>query len=796
MSPISHRVHAYDKQPRRCLAGCVSAASSNPDIVEVHVVNLQSSTSTTSTSAADSESSPSNLVNFHFKPKQAGFFARSLVFVLNSAEPVRWRVEGENIMSIPKFTIKIVVPPHSCNSVTWNSGISLSVSVVCLSLPLNNSDLLNFTQIQYGSVSTFSEVLDANGLGLLVGAGITSPPTCVLKSDFQTPDFTAKFIREQPITGCQTQELLGPLQREFHVILLQDVAGAPATDTSNPLLVTVQLQPVRSEESACDIILVLVSEANVTWKVNPGRRRGLLQVISPNWVDMRQDFMNQFEKRELPRNPEGLRVWAKMEQRPLTSFTSAEVANEFVIMLEHKTPPTREPPSLVSIIKQYTITDCRRDGITVRILRRVMDAFELLASNMMLRDHSCRAVESGDYYIIDTQREQCGTTMTVIDTGQVVYHNEVVYTNEESVMEGSGESDLERLMGGLHVPVDDEQSLTARIPFTCEYDSTGEVLTSDWFSGGKPKITISLEMYTSNNFTVKQTNFPQSLHEGDRVYFEVGLLESLQLGIVPSQCWLSPAANTLTDSVHYLIYKGCAKDESLIFHQDVSSTSQSRRFSFVVPYLQWNSEARTYIHCELGVCFKDGVGSRRGIPPCDHIMNPQTGCLDINKVTGQVPNFPTQNLYLGPYNFRSNIVDFLYSRANLKPEPEVAKDDENKDCEGEGLGTGPAAAIAIASFVMGMVLMGALWFIHIHTGPHTGPPPSASPCTASTASSPSANGQLLNGHVPNGAIPNGAVPNGAIPNGHVPSGFMPSRLNPNGIPLQGMRHVETTPENV
>ena len=42
-------------------------------------------------------------------------------------------------------------------------------------------------------------------------------------------------------------------------------------------------------------------------------------------------------------------------------------------------------------------------------------------------------------------------------------------------MEGSGEIDRDRLMGGL--PVDDEQTFTAEVPFTCMYLTNGEPVT-------------------------------------------------------------------------------------------------------------------------------------------------------------------------------------------------------------------------------------------------------------------------------------------------------------------------------
>ena len=116
--PSPHSVHAYDEQPVSCLSGCVGV---EPDtkVPEVHIINLRlSSSSVSSTSLpADSQSNPLDIIDFNFKSKNTGIFARSLVFVLNSATPVRWRVKGENLFPFPLYTIQIVV---SRTNNAWN----------------------------------------------------------------------------------------------------------------------------------------------------------------------------------------------------------------------------------------------------------------------------------------------------------------------------------------------------------------------------------------------------------------------------------------------------------------------------------------------------------------------------------------------------------------------------------------------------------------------------------------------------------------------------------------------------
>ncbi|XP_071801918.1 transforming growth factor beta receptor type 3-like isoform X1 [Asterias amurensis] len=780
-----HSVHAYSEQPMSCLSGCV-AASPNTQDPEVHIINLRSSTPPLF-STSSSQLNPQNTIDFNFKSKQGGILARNLVFVLNSAAAVLWRVKGENIFPIPLYDIKIVVPHNT--SVTWNSEIS--INLIETALPQDNTNLLNFVQEHYDSAATFSEVLDANAFTLLVGAGIKTPSICVISPGFQTLDFTAKHVVEQPITGCEVQETLGSLQPEFHIILLHAGSGAQSS-ASVPVLVEIKFG--RSSDNMADIILVLVAEGNVTWRVQTGLRSGMLQVVSPNLVDVEEDLLNAVDIQEVPRTSEGLLAWAATRDWPVTSFTRAESANKFVVMSEHQNTPTREPASRLKMLQKFTVIKCHRSGIQVRILQSVMSVYGLNAENMMLRDRSCGAVESGPYYVIDTQKEQCGSEMTLLVDGEVLFNNEVIYTNSESVMEGSGELDRDRLMGGP--PIDDEQGLSYTVPINCKYLTNGDPVTSSLPN----QVTISMDMYTGNDYRQKVQDYPHSVQVGERVYLEVSLRSDTQLNIVPKQCWLS-----LPGEEQLLIQQGCAMTESLIFHRGSSNSDQMRRFSFEIPdtvFVKWPYN----VHCVLGMCSRnglDGIGVDKEIPQCTSIQDPVTGCLNPLHADSML----TQAIYLGPFQIvTSSIVTPSKEDTDIPKAVEgtgckeltsQAKD----DCQVDGLATGPAVAIVVVSFIMGMVLMGALWFIHTHTGPHTGPPPSASPGTVSTASSPSANGHLMNGHIPNGAIPNGVIPNGVIPNGtipngNIPSGFMPSKLNPNGIPLHGMRHVDPLPEEV
>ena len=112
-------------------------------------------------------------------------------------------------------------------------------------------------------------------MGLFL-TGIKTPSICVISPGFQTLDFTAKHVVEQPITGCEVQETLGSLQTEFHIILLHAGSGAQSS-ASVPVLVEIKFG--RSSDNMADIILVLVAEGNVTWRVQTGLRSGMLQVV-------------------------------------------------------------------------------------------------------------------------------------------------------------------------------------------------------------------------------------------------------------------------------------------------------------------------------------------------------------------------------------------------------------------------------------------------------------------------------------------------------------------------------------
>ena len=100
-----------------CLSGCV-AASPNTQDPEVHIINLRSSTPPLF-STSSSQLNPQNTIDFNFKSKQGGILARNLVFVLNSAVPVLWRVKGENIFPIPLYDIKIVVSKNRNSSLEF-----------------------------------------------------------------------------------------------------------------------------------------------------------------------------------------------------------------------------------------------------------------------------------------------------------------------------------------------------------------------------------------------------------------------------------------------------------------------------------------------------------------------------------------------------------------------------------------------------------------------------------------------------------------------------------------------------
>ena len=117
---------------------------------------------------------------------------------------------------------------------------------------------------------------------LSLSPGISSPRTCQIQAGFQTPYFTARYLVQQPVTGCHSPKPTVPLPREFHAILLQGVTGNPATGTSKypPLVVDVLVKG--TGDSMRSVVLWLVSEANVSWKIRTQGILGQLEVKVTN----------------------------------------------------------------------------------------------------------------------------------------------------------------------------------------------------------------------------------------------------------------------------------------------------------------------------------------------------------------------------------------------------------------------------------------------------------------------------------------------------------------------------------
>ncbi|KAK7891851.1 hypothetical protein WMY93_023814 [Mugilogobius chulae] len=300
-----HPVQALSKS-FTVLAGCASRGTSGlPQ--EVHVVNLKGH-------APEAQDGTPPLVELHLKPIQSLLrHHKALVFVLNSPEPLTWKIRAESLA--PGVTRTFHVSEGS--DVQFQStDLALSSQVEKESLPHGNEHLLSWAQRKYRAVTSFSELRMTQDIYIKVG--------------------------EDPVFSDTSLQRLCPVwpdkDREVHIIELQ----APNSSSAFQVDVMVDLQPLEDAPLHRDVVLVLKCAKAVNWVIKAHRVIGKLEVVASDTISMNSGTEKLMQVTKLPKQPlplgsQNLIQWAEEHgYGPVTSYTSTSVANHFNLRLREQ----------------------------------------------------------------------------------------------------------------------------------------------------------------------------------------------------------------------------------------------------------------------------------------------------------------------------------------------------------------------------------------------------------------------------------------------------------------------------
>ncbi|XP_057193345.1 transforming growth factor beta receptor type 3 [Triplophysa rosa] len=512
---VGHPVQAMLKS-FTVLSGCASrGTTSHPQ--EVHIINIRKGN-------AQGEEKPAE-VALQLRPIQSlRVHQKPLVFVLNSPQPIIWKLHTENLAP----GVKRIFHVAEGSEVRFEAGnFSQSCEVKIETLPHGNEHLLSWAQQRYRAVTSFSELKMAHDIYIKVGEDPVFSETCKIDNKFLSLNYLASYIQPQPSTGCV---LSGPdHDQEVHIIELQ----APNSSSAFQVDVIVDLRPLDDGAPLHrDVVLLLKCEKSVNWVIKAHKVIGKLDIVTSDSVTLTGDTerlmqVSKTVKQQLPAGPQALIQWAEDKGFiPVTSYTNTPVANHFNLRLREQDTGTIDdsmfppelsilrnvnplpkssdrdfpartglpfpflpsmeqslpfPPLTPSLEDQLYRTggfeeqkgapsvgfsvQCEKNRMVVCIDKETLQANGFGKANITLQDSQCKATFNTTHYILETPLSGCQTAKYPSHPSAVsLYVNSIVISQSEQ-RDGSGwPGDYEDLESGDVVFLGDAQVTEKHLP--------------------------------------------------------------------------------------------------------------------------------------------------------------------------------------------------------------------------------------------------------------------------------------------------------------------------------------------
>uniref|UniRef100_A0A7N9ASN1 Transforming growth factor, beta receptor III n=1 Tax=Mastacembelus armatus TaxID=205130 RepID=A0A7N9ASN1_9TELE len=684
---MGHPVQAMLKS-FTALSGCASRGTTNfPQ--EVHIINLRGH-------APEGPDNTPAEVELQLKPIQSLLrHQKPLVFVLNSPQPLIWKIKTENLAVGIKRTFYVTED----SEVHFQPGnFSLSCQVEKEILPHGNDHLLNWAQKRFRAVTSFSELKMTQDIYIKVGEDPVFSDTCKIDNKFLSLNYLGGYLEPQASKGCV---LSGPdKDQEVHIIELQ----APNSSSAFQVDVIVDLRPL--EDGAPlhrDVILLLKCSKSVNWVIKPHSVIGKLKVVVSFSDAKKLMEVSISPKQQLPSGSQALIKWAEEHgYSPVTSYTITPVANHFSIHLRE--PDVVDPlesmlPPELSILRDSSPhagveIASRRSSLPFPFSPSMSDSLSHLPSSFEDQTWESGHPEEQRGVLSVAVSVQCEDTRMVVSIDKESLQANG-FTHANLTLQ---DPDCKATVNSTHYTL--ETPLTGCQ--TTVYPMQGTPMAM-YINSVRParqpvnNMTFTMELYNTLSSTNPSRQAFYTVSQNQQVFVEVTSTTSdPDLGFTIISCSISPNSSPSVGSDYTLIETVCPTDDSVTFYPQrdflVSHTQlNKKRFSFT-----FNSNfniSLLFLHCEMSLCTKKSQNNQR-LPLC---LAPSTSCdsLTATHILMMMINTKTSTkpLVVVDGSGQSDITGTVYV-----------------------LDTPTVVGIAFAAFVIGALLTGALWFIYSHTG--------------------------------------------------------------------------------
>jgi len=671
--------------------------------------------------------------------------------VLMSAVETTWHLATSSSSTLPTIFVSV-----GSKVMEAGTGEELDSSPALLN-NINTGSKIALNR--FGHLNTVTTVTgEANRVFVQVPQNLGDNPTaCVGQTRAKSLAVKAYMVERQSSFGCYHPEAAGLLPNDVHVIDLRDKTGKNLRDGKRLKRsvgdvelpeVVVELGPELTEGDAPplprNLTLVLKSDSRVRWMLKSSGIQGRLLVTAGDPVEKVEVGVGQhleIQQAAMPDQFDKMMEEVTREYGQPLSYLRVHHAN----LLEMTIPP-RSKRELAQLMeeRQRPVETSRPLSTTHSLDERIYSAAEAIESVMekrcneekkemavtiptstinqlgvgaiTLNDASCHASPVGDVWSITSHSTKCGSTALI--QGSVP-----MFRNNLNIRFNSGP------LAGQHTRISFICKFRPCIPgvscTTDQEDDDGEEEDdyTEEMDEGEEMYSMSVKL-ASNHKTndkisiLEKRSDSATVSVGDEIHVSSHINAVPYLALSMEQCWLSsspkPSSYARPQDIR-LIATGCPARSDVSLHWDEGSSNSA--FSFKVSA---NLKSKVWLQCRMGLCSATNAGAGGNILRC---IEPSTSCRagapphqesTLQQVTVRGPlhivQAPRNSLHTG----------LLPSSKQEVVEAEFEEDDEVEQKQSANhssrilveVPVEVAIAISLASFMVGALSTGVLWFIH------------------------------------------------------------------------------------
>jgi hypothetical protein len=368
--------------------------------------------------------------------------------------------------------------------------------------------------------------------------------------------------------------------------------------------------------------------------------------------------------------------------------------------------------SAAEAIENVMLKTCdeKKKEVSVLVPEEVIEKYGI--GSITLNDASCEAAKNQSHWVLKSHSTACGSTA-------LTYGAAPMYRNNLNIEFTQGHLAGQR----------------TKIPFICKFkpgipgitdidfeeeeedDDDNNVQHEQHDLSGEEMYSLTVELESEDggkrSKLMEKKSDSATAAIGDQIYVSSHINAVPFLALAIEQCWLSNTSYVTSHATprdEMLISTGCPAKKGVSLLWDKGSSNSAFSFKISPEFL---GQSKVWIQCRMGLCSATTAGATGNIRRC---VDPQSDCQDRTK--------PHKESSVQQITVRGPLHIIPVTRHTLGHSPAaLAETADQRDSEQHGYTTQTrhtlvevpveiAVAIALASFIVGAMSTGVLWFLH------------------------------------------------------------------------------------